>query len=49
MLLSAGRLNEFRACIASVKKLPKKGVAIDAQAAELLEVGVGDAVLMVGR
>jgi arginine N-succinyltransferase len=49
MLVSAGRLGRFRACCASVKKLPKKGVTIDPEAAELLEIGVGDTVLMVNR
>jgi arginine N-succinyltransferase len=49
MLVSAGRLKDFRACCASVKKLPKKGVTIDPEAAELLEIGVGDTVLMVNR
>ena len=49
MLVSAGRLSRFRACCASVKKLPKKGVTIDPEAAELLEIGVGDTVLMVNR
>ena len=49
MLLAAGRLKQFRACAASVKRLPKKGICIDAQAAELLEVEVGDTVLTVGR
>ena len=42
MLVSAGRLKEFRACHARVKKLPKKGVMIDREAAELLEIDVGD-------
>ena len=49
MLLAAGRLKQFRACSASAKRLPKKGICIDAQAAELLEVEVGDTVLTVGR
>jgi arginine N-succinyltransferase len=48
-LVAAGRLKEFRACMAAVKRLPKKGICIDAQAAELLEVEVGDKVLTVGR
>ena len=33
----------------SVRKLPKKGVCIDPEAAELLEVEVGDEVVMVAR
>ena len=49
MLVSAGRLKDFRACCASVKKLPRNGVMIDPEAAELLEIGVGDKVLMVSR
>jgi arginine N-succinyltransferase len=48
MLVGAGRLKNFRACCASVKKL-RKGIRIDPEAAELLEIGVGDKVLMVSR
>ena len=49
MLVAAGRLNDFRACCASVKKHPKKGVCIDRKAAELLQVDVGDEVVAVAR
>jgi arginine N-succinyltransferase len=49
MLVAAGRLKDFRACCASVKKLPKQGIRIDPEAAELLEVKVGDEVTMVTR
>jgi len=49
VLAAAGRLKDFRACCASVKKLPKRGVQIDPEAAELLEVAVGDIVQIVGR
>jgi arginine N-succinyltransferase len=49
MLVAAGRLQDFRACCASVKKLPKQGIRIDEEAARLLEVEVGDQVLMVTR
>jgi arginine N-succinyltransferase len=49
VLLSAGRLKDFRACCGSAKKLGKKGIMIDAEAAALLEVEVGDTVQMVGR
>lgn len=49
MLLAAGRLTDFRACGASVKRVPKKGICIDRQAAELLQVSVGDQVLAVAR
>jgi len=48
-LVASGRLAGFRACCASIRKLPKKGVAIDPQAAELLEVQVGDEIVMVPR
>ena len=48
-LLATGRLKDFRACMGSVKRVPKKGLCIDRQAAELLEVEVGDRVLAVGR
>lgn len=47
-LVAAGRLNDFRCCCASVRK-GKKGIAIDSQAADLLEVKVGDEVLVVTR
>ena len=49
VLAAAGDLKDFRACCASVKKLPKKGVMIDRQAAELLEVGVGDMIVTVAK
>ena len=49
MLVATGRLKDFRAVCASVKKLPKQGIRIDAEAAALLEVKVGDPVLMVTR
>jgi arginine N-succinyltransferase len=49
MLVAAGRLKDFRACCASVKKLPKQGIRIDAEAAALLEVKIGDPVVMVTR
>jgi arginine N-succinyltransferase len=49
MLVAAGRLEDFRACCASVKKLPKRGIRIDEEAAALLEVKVGDPVVMVTR
>ena len=48
VIAAAGRLKKFRACCASVKKL-KKGIVIDREAAELLEVGVGDTVLTVAK
>jgi arginine N-succinyltransferase len=49
MLVAAGRLKDFRACCASVKKLAKRGIRIDAEACDLLEVKVGDEVTMVTR
>ncbi len=49
MLVAAGRLQDFRACCASVRRLPKRGIAIDREAAELLEVDVGDELVMVAR
>ena len=48
-LVGAGRLENFRACCASIRKLPKKGIAIDPEAAELLEVEVGDEIVVVAR
>jgi arginine N-succinyltransferase len=49
MLVAAGRLKNFRACLVSGKRVPKKGICIDREAAELLEVEVGDQVLAVTR
>ena len=49
MLVAAGRLKKFRACCASVKKLPRKGIMIDRAAAGLLEIDVGDEVEMVAK
>jgi arginine N-succinyltransferase len=49
MLLSAGSLQQFRACCGNVKRVPKKGICIDQETAELLEVKVGDQVLAVGK
>ena len=49
VLAAAGRLKDFRACCASVKKLAKRGVMIDREAAERLEIEVGDTVTMVNR
>jgi arginine N-succinyltransferase len=49
MLLAAGRLMDFRACGGSVRRVERKGVAIDAQTAALLEVSVGDKILVIPR
>jgi len=48
-LVAAGRLTDFRACFASVKRVPKKGLCIDREAAELLGVDVGDEILAAPR
>ena len=48
-LVATGRLKGFRCCSASVRRVPKQGLSIDPQAAELLEVGVGDEIVMVPR
>jgi arginine N-succinyltransferase len=48
-IVSSGRLKTFRACCASIRKLPKTGICIDPEAAALLEIEVGDDVLMVER
>lgn len=48
-LVATGRLKDFRACCATIRRLPKAGVAIDRQAAELLEVKVGDQIVVVAR
>ena len=48
-IVSSGRLKSFRACSASIRKLPEKGICIDPEAAALLEIGVGDEVLAVAR
>ncbi|EIZ80672.1 arginine N-succinyltransferase [Novosphingobium sp. Rr 2-17] len=42
-LVAAGRLADFRACLANVGQV-EGGVSLDAAAAELMGVGVGDAV-----
>jgi len=48
-LVAAGQLKDFRCCFARIRKLPKKGVCIDPEAAELLNAKVGDEILMVTR
>ena len=48
-LAATGRLKDFKACCASIRRLPKKGVAIDPEAAGLLEVKVGDEILVATR
>jgi arginine N-succinyltransferase len=49
MLVASGGLTDFRACCASVKRLAKKGICIDREAAELLEVDVGSTVVMAAK
>jgi arginine N-succinyltransferase len=49
MLVARGRLKDFVACCASVKRLPRKGICIDREAAELLGVDIGDEILCVAR
>ena len=49
MLVAAGRLKHFRATCAAVRRVPKKGICIDREAAELLEVEVGDSVVTVAK
>ena len=49
VLAASGRLKKFRSCCASIKKASNKGIVIDREAAELLEVDVGDTVLTVAK
>ena len=49
MMISAGRLQDFRACCGSVKKLGRQGFQVDRETARILEVDVGDTVHMVAR
>lgn len=49
MMIAAGRLKDFRSTLASVKRVPKKGVCIDREAAELLEIETGSTIVMVPR
>jgi arginine N-succinyltransferase len=49
MLVAKGKLKDFVACCASVRKVGRRGVAIDQQTADLLEVQVGDELLVVKR
>ena len=48
VLLAAGRLKQFRACMAEVQRTAE-GISVSGETAELLEIGEGDRVLMVGR
>jgi arginine N-succinyltransferase len=49
MLLAKGRLKDFVACCGSAKRIPRKGLCIDSNAAELLGAKVGDRLLAVSR
>jgi arginine N-succinyltransferase len=49
MMVAAGGLRDFRAACASVKRLPRKGISIDREAAQLLEVDIGDTLVMADR
>ena len=49
MLLATGQLKEFVACGANVRRVGRKGICIDAEAAGLLGVEAGDQVLAVAR
>jgi arginine N-succinyltransferase len=49
MILAAGRLHDFVACGAIAKRVPRKGLVINAEAARLLGVEAGDKVLAVAR
>ncbi len=47
VMLAAGKLRDFAACYASVRRVPRKGLCIDSEAARLLGVKPGDKVLAV--
>jgi arginine N-succinyltransferase len=49
VIVAAGRLKDFRACCANIRKLSRNAVCLDAEAAELLEVKIGDDILVVER
>jgi arginine N-succinyltransferase len=49
MLVAAGRLKQVRACCASVARVGVDGLQIDADAAKMLEVQVGDEIVAVAR
>jgi len=48
-IVAAGSLRDFRACCGSVRRLPRKGLCLDREAADLLEVDVGDSVAMIAK
>jgi arginine N-succinyltransferase len=49
VILAAGRLNDFRCCCATVGRLQDGGLSLGPEVAELLEVEVGEQVLVAGR
>ena len=49
MLLAHGRLKQFAACCGGVRKVGRKGIAIDERTAAMLGARVGDQVLAVKR
>jgi arginine N-succinyltransferase len=49
VLVARGSLDDFRACCGIIRKIPKKGIVLDREASEMLEVGVGDQVLVAAR
>jgi arginine N-succinyltransferase len=49
MLVAKGKLKDFVACCAGVRKVGRKGIAIDRQVADMLDVKVGDELLVVRR
>jgi arginine N-succinyltransferase len=49
MLLAAGGLKDFVACFGVAKRVPRQGLRIDGEAADLLGVKIGDRVLAVAR
>jgi len=49
VIVAAGSLRDFRACCGSVRRLPRKGICLDREAADLLEVDVGDSVAMIAK
>jgi arginine N-succinyltransferase len=49
MIVAAGRLKKFRACCASVRRVPRRGIAIDPEAARMLGVKIGDEILAVAK
>ncbi|MFL6728570.1 MAG: arginine N-succinyltransferase [Sphingomicrobium sp.] len=49
MIVATGCLTDFRACFASAKRVPRKGLCIDEDAASMLGVKVGDQILAVAR